>query len=179
LAFDNVDILTATNEKGQLIKALYLTIKLDHRHHIKNRLISDKYCLSCLVLSLLLAVPLKSTLKSKHSKSAQNKAGRAARQTGRQGRQADKAGRPIRQAGRQGRQVDKPNGTAHFKNANNCWNTNLSFYLETSGGQNSNLYLEVVHFLTRVLIRHLWQFKTVVFLHRCLLWALLLFCVFY
>ena len=34
-----------------------------------------------------------------------------------------------------------------LKNVNNCWDTNISFYLETSGGQNSNLYLNVVHFL--------------------------------
>jgi hypothetical protein len=32
------------------------------------------------------------------------------------------------------------------KNVNNCWNTNISFYLETSGGQNSNLYINVAHF---------------------------------
>ncbi len=29
---------------------------------------------------------------------------------------------------------------------NNCWNTNISFYLETSCGQNSTLYLNIVHF---------------------------------
>jgi hypothetical protein len=29
---------------------------------------------------------------------------------------------------------------------NKCWNTNISLYLETSCGQNSNLYLNVVHF---------------------------------
>ncbi len=33
-----------------------------------------------------------------------------------------------------------------FENVNNCWNTDISFYLETSGGQNSNPYLKVVHF---------------------------------
>ncbi len=33
-----------------------------------------------------------------------------------------------------------------LENVNNCWNTNISFYLETSGGHNSNLYLNVVHF---------------------------------
>jgi len=37
----------------------------------------------------------------------------------------------------------------------------------TSGGQNSNIYLNVVQFLTTVLIRHLWQLKTDTFLHRC------------
>jgi hypothetical protein len=34
------------------------------------------------------------------------------------------------------------NGTACFKNVNNCLNTNLG----TSGGQSSNLYFNVVHF---------------------------------
>ncbi len=34
-----------------------------------------------------------------------------------------------------------------FKNVNNCLNTNIYSYLETSGGQSSNLYLNVVHFL--------------------------------
>ncbi len=33
-----------------------------------------------------------------------------------------------------------------FKNANNCLNTNINSYLETSRGQSSNLYLNVVHF---------------------------------
>jgi hypothetical protein len=38
------------------------------------------------------------------------------------------------------------NGTASFKKVNNCWNTNIHSFLETSGGQNSTLYLNVVHF---------------------------------
>jgi len=33
-----------------------------------------------------------------------------------------------------------------FKNVNNCLNTNTYSYLETSGGQSSNLYFNVVHF---------------------------------
>ncbi len=33
-----------------------------------------------------------------------------------------------------------------FKNVNNCLNTNIYSYLETSGGQSYNLYLNVVHF---------------------------------
>ncbi len=33
-----------------------------------------------------------------------------------------------------------------FKNANNCLNTNIYFYLETSGGKSFNLYLNAVHF---------------------------------
>jgi hypothetical protein len=38
-----------------------------------------------------------------------------------------------------------------FKNVNNCLNTNIYSYLETSGGQSSNQYLNAVHFFnTRV-----------------------------
>jgi len=51
-----------------------------------------------------------------------------------------------------------------LKSVNNCWNTNTYSYLETSGGQSSNLYLNVFIFSTPVLIRHLWQLKAVVFL---------------
>ncbi len=36
--------------------------------------------------------------------------------------------------------------TAHFKKVTNYLNTNIYSYLETSGGQSSNLYLNVVHF---------------------------------
>jgi len=59
-----------------------------------------------------------------------------------------------------------------LKFVNNCLNTNIYSYLETSGGQSFNLYINVVHFLTPVLIRHLWQLKTVVFLHRYLICAI-------
>jgi len=38
------------------------------------------------------------------------------------------------------------NGTAHFKNVNKCCNTSICFYLETSGGQDFNLCLNVVNF---------------------------------
>ncbi len=31
------------------------------------------------------------------------------------------------------------------KNVNIGWNTNISFYLDTSGGQSSSLYLNVVY----------------------------------
>ncbi len=61
------------------------------------------------------------------------------------------------------------NGTTHFKTVNHCLNNNIHSYFETSGGQSSNLYLNVVPFLTTVLIRHLWQLKTVVSLHWCLI----------
>ncbi len=38
-----------------------------------------------------------------------------------------------------------------LKNVNDCLNTNIYSYLETSGGQSSNAYLNVVHFFnTRV-----------------------------
>ncbi len=33
-----------------------------------------------------------------------------------------------------------------LKNVNNCLNTNIYSYLEASGGQSSNLYLNVVKF---------------------------------
>ncbi len=56
-----------------------------------------------------------------------------------------------------------------------CLYANIYFCLETSGGQSSNLYLNVVHFSPPVLIRHLWQLKTVAFLHWCLICAILLF----
>ncbi len=42
----------------------------------------------------------------------------------------------------------------NLKNVNNCLNTNIYSYLETSGVQSSNVYLNVVHFLTQVLIRY-------------------------
>jgi hypothetical protein len=34
-----------------------------------------------------------------------------------------------------------------LKNVNNCLNTNIYSYFETSGGQSSNPYLNVFHFL--------------------------------
>jgi hypothetical protein len=33
-----------------------------------------------------------------------------------------------------------------MENVNNCWNTNIYSYLEISGSQSYNLYLNVVHF---------------------------------
>ncbi len=33
-----------------------------------------------------------------------------------------------------------------LKNVNICWNSEISFYLETPVGQKSNQYLNVVHF---------------------------------
>jgi hypothetical protein len=50
--------------------------------------------------------------------------------------------------------VQKPSGVMEqhaFKNVNNCLNTNIYSYLETSVGQSSNPYLSAVHFFkTRV-----------------------------
>jgi len=37
-----------------------------------------------------------------------------------------------------------------FKNVNNCLNANIYSYLKTSGGQSSNLYLDVVHFFNDI-----------------------------
>jgi hypothetical protein len=38
-----------------------------------------------------------------------------------------------------------------LKNVNNCLNTNIYSYFETSGSQSSSLYLNVVHFSTSCL----------------------------
>jgi len=56
-----------------------------------------------------------------------------------------------------------------LKNVNNCLITNNYSYLETSGGQSSNLYLNSVHFFNTSVNLTLWQLKTAVFLHRCLI----------
>jgi hypothetical protein len=53
---------------------------------------------------------------------------------------------------------------------NSCWETRITSYLEASGGQNSN----AVHFSTPLLIRHLWQLKIVGFLHKCLLFVVVM-----
>ncbi len=37
-----------------------------------------------------------------------------------------------------------------LKNVNNYLNTNIYSYLETSGGQNTNIYLKVVHFFNTI-----------------------------
>ncbi len=59
-----------------------------------------------------------------------------------------------------------------LKNVNNNLNTNI--FTLTFGGQSSNLFLNVAQFFMPVLIRHLWQLKTVVFLHWSLIFAILL-----
>ena len=58
------------------------------------------------------------------------------------------------------------NGTAHFKNVNNCLNTNIYSYLETYK------YLMLFNVSKPELIRNLWQLKTAVSLHWCLICAL-------
>ncbi len=60
-----------------------------------------------------------------------------------------------------------------LKNVNNCFNTNFCSYLETSGGQSSKLSSMLFIFSMPVVIRDLWQLKTVAFLHWCLLLAVL------
>ncbi len=42
------------------------------------------------------------------------------------------------------------NGAAHLKNVDNCLNTNIYSYLETSGGQSSKLYLNVLFCINKV-----------------------------
>jgi hypothetical protein len=44
--------------------------------------------------------------------------------------------------------TNKSNGTTWFKNVNNCLNTNIYSYLETSVGQSFNVYLNGVRFFT-------------------------------
>jgi hypothetical protein len=44
-------------------------------------------------------------------------------------------------------QTQTPMEQHALKNVNNCLNTNIYSYLETSGGQSSNPHLNVVHFL--------------------------------
>jgi hypothetical protein len=50
----------------------------------------------------------------------------------------------------------------------------ISFILQALGGQSSDRYLNVVHFLTPELIRHLWELKTIVVLHWCIICTVLL-----
>ncbi len=59
-------------------------------------------------------------------------------------------------------------------NVNKCLNTKIYSYFETSGSQSSNIYLNVIHFSTLVLVRHLWQLKTALFLNWCLIHVVLL-----
>ncbi len=59
-------------------------------------------------------------------------------------------------------------------NVNHYLNTNIYSYLETFGGQSSKLYLNIIHFSTTELIRHLGHLKTIIFLHWCLICIVLL-----
>ncbi len=62
-----------------------------------------------------------------------------------------------------------------IKNVENCLNNNIYSYLETFVGQCLNLYILMLFiFSMPVLIRHLCQFKTIVFPHWCLICSYLL-----
>jgi len=62
-----------------------------------------------------------------------------------------------------------------IKNVSNYLNTNICPNLETSGCRSSNLNFNDVPFSTPVLIIHMWQFNTVVFLHWCLICTVLFY----
>jgi hypothetical protein len=59
-------------------------------------------------------------------------------------------------------------------NVNHYLKSNIYSYFETFGGQSSKLYLNIIHFSTTELIRHLWHLKTIIFLHWCLICIVLL-----
>jgi hypothetical protein len=63
------------------------------------------------------------------------------------------------------------NGTADFKNVDNC--LNAIQHLLLLRGRRFNLYLRLI-FSIPALIRHLWKLRTVVFVYWCLLCAVLL-----
>ncbi len=65
------------------------------------------------------------------------------------------------------------NGTTGFTNVNNYFNQHLLLPRDIWWSK-FNLYLNVVRFFNTTIIRHLWQIKTVVFLHCCLIHAALL-----
>ncbi len=64
-----------------------------------------------------------------------------------------------------------------FKNVNNCLNTNIYSYLEKSGGQNYNPYLNVDHFFNTRVNSTSGQLKTVDILYWYLIRAILLYSV--
>jgi hypothetical protein len=68
-----------------------------------------------------------------------------------------------------GRVFNSYNETPSFEKRKQLLEYKNFIYLYTSVGQNSNLCLNVIHFSTQALIRHPWQHKTVVFMHRVLL----------
>ncbi len=66
------------------------------------------------------------------------------------------------------------NGTTCFKNVNNCLNINFTL-TQRHLVVKVLIYIEMLFISsTPVLIRHLWQLKTVISLHWCLIRALLL-----
>jgi hypothetical protein len=60
-----------------------------------------------------------------------------------------------------------------LKNINNSCNTNISVYLETSGGQNSNLFINAVYF-SNTSVNKTSVAALAVFLHRSLICAVVL-----
>ncbi len=62
-------------------------------------------------------------------------------------------------------------GTACFKKCKQLYEYQQLCLLRDIWWSSSNLHLNVVHFSTPVLIRHMWQLKTVVILHWCLIRA--------
>ncbi len=61
-----------------------------------------------------------------------------------------------------------------LKSVNNYLNTSIYSYLKTSGSQSSNLYFNVVHFFNTSVNYTSGQLETVVFLHLCLIRAVLM-----
>jgi len=61
-----------------------------------------------------------------------------------------------------------------LKVVQDCWNTNISFYLETSGVKTLICIQLLFIFSTPVLIKNQRQLKTAVSLLRCLIQAVLL-----
>ncbi len=70
--------------------------------------------------------------------------------------------------------MDKQMKQRTLKNVNNCLNTNIYSYLETPVIKIPIHISLLLIISTPELIRHLWQLKTVVLLHRCLICSVLL-----
>ncbi len=64
-----------------------------------------------------------------------------------------------------------------LKNVNNCLNINIYSYLDTSGGQSSNLNLNVVHFFNTSVNYTSVAALDSCFSHRCLICTVLLYIV--
>jgi hypothetical protein len=59
----------------------------------------------------------------------------------------------------------------HATNVSSCLNTNIYSYLETTGGQSSNLYLKVIHFVNTNVNK---TSVAAAFLHWCIIRGVLL-----